>query len=396
MMNLRRISAWKILGILAATITVAFGLLFLSLRSAESRRWEELNRLVHELSADVAKRDAKRPVLRGDPLPGDAWKLYGPLIREYDESFVGAVAIRPGWKAEAVESLRRGARRGSARNPYGEAWLNADERYPMDAIHEYAQASLQKALSLADWGRLRQAGEILLDAALFARDVGQNGNFGLQEGSFKILEAAFEELSNLLKAMGTDRETPRQIAAELEILDRSLGRSGYVLLNEIAKEARVLLGEQEWEWWGRDIGEAGWRYGFSRRLMAADGVVRMASWARRHLEDDDLPWGAPGIKRDDFIWEDCIVERNGLLRVAATSEYFWTVEGRDVHARLHLLRLAAHFLATGEVLPLPDPYALHLLQEREGSRLKAWSIGSHRKNEKGEGDWSNLVIEVTR
>lgn len=373
---MRRISGGKILGIVAAAMALAFGSLWLWFRSAESRRWEEVGRLVEELSVEAATRDVSRPVLRGDPVPGDAWKLYGPLLAE-----AAAGTPRADWKAAAVESLRRGVRRGSAGNPY------ALESVPMMSENavEFGQMTLLQALGEAEAGRRRQAAELMLDVGMYARDLGHNGNFGLQHASFTLLNEVADELLKLLRSMGSDRETPAQIARELEILDRALGRSGYVVLNELAREARALRTSEQWEWWGYDISDAGWRHAFSRRLMAAEGVSRLVAWTRRHLDDDE----AQGSKREDFFWEECAGGGNGLLVVAARREDLWAADGRFVHARLHLLRLAAHFLATGEVLSIADPYGVHLLHQVQGPHLKAWRL------EKA-GPARPLEIEVTR
>jgi hypothetical protein len=393
--------AWKILGAVVAAIAIAFGALVLWIWSAENRRWNEMGALAEELAVDAGKRDGSRPVLRGDPLSGDAWQLYGPLIQEYDKAVLamenaGGLQVRPGWKADAVEALRRGVRRGSARNPYGEDWARGEGRYPMDAMLAMGLAATDRSREARLAGKLQSAAAIALDAALYARDLQANGNFGLQEGACQILIGAFEELLEVLHACGTDRDTPRQIAAELENLDRALTRSGHAVLNELARSARTLRREEEeWEWWGIDIGGASWRQGFSRKIMAADGFSQLVAWIRRHLDDDDVPWGTSDQARERFLWDEVIRSPNGLLEAASHFEPLWASELRPIHARLHLLRLAALYLATGDVAKVADPFGTALPTALEGGTLRAWTVGSTRDNQ-GTGEWENFVIRVKR
>jgi len=393
--------AWKILGLVVGAIALAFGALALSIRSAETRRWNEMGAIAEELAVEAGKRDGSRPVLRGDPLPGDAWQLYGPALREYDAAILanestGMSSIRPEWKAEAVEALRRGVRRGSARNPYGEDWARGEGRYPMDAMLAMGHAATDRSREARLAGKLQSAAAIALDAALYARDLQANGNFGLQEGACQILLGAFEELLEVLHACGPDRDTPRQIAAELENLDRALTRSGHAVLNELARSAKILRREEEeWEWWGIDIGGASWRQGFSRRIMAADGFSQLVAWIRRHLEDDDIPWGTNDQARERFLWDEVVHSPNGLLQAASHFEPLWASELRPIHARLHLLRLAALYLATGDVAKVSDPFGTTLPTALEGATLRAWSVGNSRDNQ-GTGEWENFVLRVKR
>jgi hypothetical protein len=391
--------AWKILGVVVAAIALAFGSLVLYVRTAESRRWNEMGKLVEELAQEAGRREGSRPVLRGDPVPGDAWEEYGPVLKEYDDALQAAVAgtssVRPEWPGDAVAALRRGVRRASALNPYAEDWARGEGRYPMDAMNVMSKYALRQARWALEEGRLREAAEIALDVSLFARDLGFNGNFGLQEGSRQIQHDAFEELRRVVLACGTDRETVREIAAELEILDRALSRSGYVVLNELARDGRELHRSETWEWWGRDIDRASWRQAFSRKIMAADGYARIVHWIRRHLDGDDLPWGANNGTRDEFLWTQTVDSDNALLEAASHLENLWSSESRETHARLHLLILSARYLATGDVAAIPDPFGTTLPTLLEGGKLRAWSIGRLRDNV-GVGGFQELTIEVTR
>lgn len=381
---------WKILGIVAGLILAAFGGLYLWVRSAEARRWEEMGRLIEDLVAEAGSRDSSRPVLRGEPVPGDAWEEYGPILQEWDAAMLGSVTLRRDWESGAVAALRRGVRRSSARNPYGQDWARGEGRYPMNGILALGASGLAYARQARDGA----AAELTLDVAMFARDVGFNGNFGMQEGSHRLLLAALSHLHTLLQTVGP--EVSRQIARELEVLDRALVRSGYLMLNELAREGRRFRTQEDGEWWGNDLPAPGWREAFSRRLMIAEGFQTLADWTRRTLEEDDVPWGSPQATRENWIWEEGVGGRNGLVRTAVQSEFVWSFEGRDLHARIHLHRLAAQYRATGEILQLPDPFGLQLRYEERDGWLRVWSVGQRRDNQGGEGDWDQMVIRVKR
>jgi hypothetical protein len=266
----------------------------------------------------------------------------------------------------------------------------------MDAMLAMGHAATDRSREARLAGKLQSAAAIALDAALYARDLQANGNFGLQEGATQILNGAFEELVEVLHACGSDRDTPRRIAAELEILDRALTRSGHAVLNEFARSARLLRREEEeWEWWGIDIGGATWRQGFSRKIMAADGFSQLVAWIRRHLDDDDIPWGTNNQQREEFLWTTAIHSPNGLLEAASHAESLWAADLRTVHARIHLLRLAALYLTTGDVAKISDPFGTTLPTALEGGTLRAWTIGSTRDNQ-GTGEWENFVLRVKR
>lgn len=387
--------AWKILGGVVGAIAFGFGSLALWVWATEQRRWNEIGSLAEELAVEAGKRDGVRRVLRGEPLAGDAWQLYGPALREFDDAVENSRQVRPEWKGDAVEALRRGVRRGSARNPYGEDWARGEGRYPLDAMLAMGHAATDRSREARLAGKLQSAAAIALDAALYARDLQANGNFGLQEGASQILNGAFEELLEILHACGPDRETPRQMARELEILDGALIRSGYAVLNELARSAKILHRGEEWEWWGVDIGGATWRQGFSRKIMAADGLAQLVAWARRHLEDDDIPCGTSNQERGQFLWTEMVRSPNGLLEAASHFEPLWAADRREIHARLHLLRLGAYYLATGDVAQVPDPYGTMLPTSLEGATLRAWSLGAAMDN-RGTGEWENLVLRVKR
>src|SRR5262249_23615525 len=74
---------------------------------------------------------------------------------------------------------------------------------------------------------------------------------------------------------------------------------------------------------------------------------------------------------------------------------------RECRAKLRLLRVAAHFRATGEVPDLDDPYGTKILSSRNGTHLKLWSVGADGIDDGGSGEWrpskgKDIILEIER
>ena len=75
--------------------------------------------------------------------------------------------------------------------------------------------------------------------------------------------------------------------------------------------------------------------------------------------------------------------------------------GRERRVQLTLLRVAAHYRATGEILDLDDPFGAKLITSKTGDHLKVWSVGRDGVDDGGLGDWRHtsgrdIVLDVDR
>ena len=68
--------AWKTLAVVLGVLLALVGIFFAWVQSVASRRWAELEKRVPELIAEARGREARRPVLRGEAMPGNAWTDY--------------------------------------------------------------------------------------------------------------------------------------------------------------------------------------------------------------------------------------------------------------------------------------------------------------------------------
>src|SRR5262245_42834732 len=94
-----RTSLLKLSGILVAAVLAIVGTAVIWRWSLEARRWNRLEARVDELRARADTRFRPRPVLRGQPLPGDAWEDYLPAIDSVEKmeeySTIQMVAVSP-------------------------------------------------------------------------------------------------------------------------------------------------------------------------------------------------------------------------------------------------------------------------------------------------------------
>ena len=81
-----RVSIKKILGILVLALALVFGALILLIRSVEADRWTAMEARTLELIRLAEAREDRRPVLRGDPLPGNGADDYDLAIVEIKKS----------------------------------------------------------------------------------------------------------------------------------------------------------------------------------------------------------------------------------------------------------------------------------------------------------------------
>src|SRR5262249_51579678 len=90
-------------------------------------------------------------------------------------------------------------------------------------------------------------------------------------------------------------------------------------------------------------------------------------------------------KEIDAISAETAASSDASVRMSASDLLRNIVTYRKVLADLRVLRAAATFLGTGEMIRLPDPFRDNLIYKDEGKKLKIWSVGS------GDGQISILL-----
>jgi hypothetical protein len=205
-MSRPRRPVWKILlGILAFLVAVT-GATFLWIDRVADRRWKELGERLEILKREVEARDGRRPVLRGVPEPGNAWKDYIRAFEAYRRP-VGKLPslhdldqVPPACEVETVtdhlkaneavlEQIRSGTRRANGDFPM--RWEEGERcklrGYLGDEVLSLFRFHVRQ---LIRENRDSEASAVLLDYLQFVRD---RANWPASSGSFSILSSAVAE-----------------------------------------------------------------------------------------------------------------------------------------------------------------------------------------------------------
>jgi hypothetical protein len=389
--------------------------------ATQSRRWNDM-RMTCEAMAQEASSNPKRPVLRGTPHPGNGWEDYeaaialvgsraGYLAADFLEGSPKAdpseVKEWVGTLAPALDRLRAGASKELVQRHLD--WESFQT--PWLAATQVAYLSACKARLLQDARRTTEAAELLLDTALFGEDWGRIGfESDAAYAEVIILTLVLDELRRLILSGDFGSEALEKIVRELEALDRGISSSAEVWFKgtvqlgfEFLRDGTVEAYMTRMEIKGKT--PSAWRFGFSERIMMVDAFQTSLSAMRRYRQAADSPW--PEARRlqaeAEAVWVRGsnpvfrMMTENRLDRFSPNDPH---AEFRELRAQLRLLRTAAHYKATGEVLDLEDPFGEKLLHSSKGKSLRMWSVGPDGVDDGGAGEWrargKDIVLEVGR
>jgi hypothetical protein len=419
----RRLTGWRIARIFAGILVLFAGACALWIRSVANDQWSRMEARIAELEVDQKKGLAPRPVLRGDPIPGDAWDFYGSALSSvpklprpgtvdlyFRDKGVSPPAAAPAtltamqaWAAPAapaLDQLRAGTHRAELRPT-----IQFDGRFtPLVVEIDRAwygmwcvtRAGVVKAHELVDAGKGDEAVEVLLDLAQFGRDALQGTNLdGCRIGT-NVLDLALGELRKLLASKNASVPALPRLARELEILDRGWPKGDETLRNQLLAFGKGCVQEEEqgslmYRGYQTRLFRS-WRWGYSSRFRAASTFLRADGFVRERIrmaEENgrwDVYWNPPPD------WPDPVL--------SDAFGYASGDPGRGQRASLRLLRIAVHYQRTGEILDLPDPSGGRIKTSIMGSKLRAWSSGVDGVDNGGVGDgWNSgtdIVIEAER
>ncbi len=395
----RRLVTWKrALAVIVVAALVWAAAAFLVRRITESR-WAAMKSAWQGLRDEARSRDRVRPPLRGDPLPGNAWEDYSHVIREvrtlYDlESQAPRIYLESGSGADRglvekvlarhpviIEALGRGARRSDASLAleWKEGALVLPNRYGTAVV---ARLAVCQARFLADQGRPREAIELLVDACRFAGDLDH----------VEDMEPEYRELLAMIDSGRLSRADLEEIDRELEIVDKGFPRRGHRVFLELVALGSLLITTggtvtPQAVGLGVDPEDSLWRFGFSPRLMKADAFEKIADAARQLSEADDRPW----TESRDLLARlnaELGAGKNPIVRIAPDEILRSDVIHRGSRAQLRLIRTAARYRATGEILELEDPFGDRMRNQADEDSIKLWSVGPQGRDHGGAGTFS--------
>ncbi len=249
---------------------------------------------------------------------------------------------------------------------------------------------------LAEEGRTREAAAFLLDTCQFGMDVARNGGFSEADSAISVVSVALDELRSLIDFGRLQREDILDVERQLELLDQNFPSATQPHLLDAAATGLTFLEKGNIQSIMANYGMKSqklptWRFGFSERLMIVDACATGVFAGRRLADAETKQWAeAREIQRS--VHRDFSKDGNGLVRLL-----YAPIDGpekpivrdilREGRAHLRLVRIAARYVATGDILSLEDPFGSNLRTLETGGSLKAWSVGGDTVDDGGLGEW---------
>ncbi len=411
----RRVRLWKVgaivLGLIAA-IALAF---WFWVDSVASRQWEAALRRLEEIRKEAQARRPVRKVLRGEPIPGNAWddytaalgearKLASPgkalaltVLADPRSDPVKAVSVVQAGAA-AIVHFRKGARRETSDYPAELESVSSRARRGLDDDFRLLTClALAQARVLDQEGRSREAAEVLLDYFQFMRDLWADGGSGGRHSASLEMCIVLDEVQALIMSGSFSREDFLALDGQCQVLDSEFPSALFKTLGDLVGDGETVvsmrvnsdrLQEAGWNWLKT------WRFAFSERLIKIDAIRRIDQCARLTVSLEGRPYHEVFMAYEGVVAEDPEYPTRNPLWTSHGHKY-WGSNERIRLTQIRLLRMAVHFRATGEVLDLEDPYGNRLVHSVTGGHLKAWSWANGRTSGPRPGQWKPLGDPVS-
>ena len=131
--------------------------------------------------------------------------------------------------------------------------------------------------------------------------------------------------------------------------------------------------------------------------MELQGFLNVDRWFQRGAVAEGLPWSEARV-----VWDD--LERESWTTGNPASQgipfiYEAPRSHRDARAKWRLLRMAAVYAGSGDVVALEDPYGDLLRSVPLGNELKIWTLARNGADDGGTESTRNdkdIVIRVPK
>ena len=421
----------KVLGISATFLVVMSFAFWHWMESGISRRWQAMEDRLAVFRKAKESRGTFRPPLRGKLQPGNAWDYYlsavalplddndvmlrmDPYLESLGEKRnphspnldVPAVRALVQTHEAALRAFHHGPGRAPGERP------SDDVLYPPDWLahkaYRAAKLALCRARLLFEAGQVREALEVALDVAQFARDLGDNTDLRGQANSARCFWDVFRQVHDFVTLGKAAPAVWSQLERELEILEQCFPKHSDAIANQALADGegwRIRLPEisdpdlaifrpiKRWEMR---------RYLFSSRVLAADAFEFVGGWAERYQGCDAIPY-LRERELQDLDYQQRQASNNPVVREYDSLNRSMM---RYPLAQLRILRVVARYKASGEIRVLPDPFGECLRHSLTGTHLKVWSAGYDGSDDEGKGGWDlyfalarnseDITIEVER
>jgi len=400
---------WRVLLLVLAVLTVMGGVVVVRVRTSTERQWAMMQSRIDDLKAAQRARTFERPVLLGEALPGNAWEDYTAAVqsavrRQYSYYFLGYVrgdspkdplskaSLAAGSFLGALEQLQRGARRARSEPKLG-YFKAMNPRMSEDVgFHILPWVGMIHARALLEEGHPGDAVEVWLDLLQVGRDMTDATNQRTEAAALYWLDYLTLEIRRALMSNRVPVEASQMLDRGLEILDGHWPSRGRLLENHLLALGLGLTAEGQegvliYQGGTRSRSEQSWRWMGSTRLRAAKTFEFCDALVTRIYPTD---WNAAWA--GTWEWPD-------PLLFDTLQPLFYGGPPATI-SRLRLLRIAAHYIATGESLNLQDGTGLPIHATLASGALRAF-VPDPRVADDGSNDgwWFEnkpMVIRVVR
>jgi len=420
-----RLRVWAIaVSCLILGLPVLAFFLQIYVKTTEERRWEEMRRWCEQAAQEATTRDSKRPILRGDPLEGNAWVDY-----EAATASLGSTRLNPAegffykypnadraktlelveLHATALEALHRGASRARAsRTPEWEDPSRSSGNKP----YLLALLACCKSRFLVEDGHAPEAMDLLLAAAQYGADLARHSGDSDAVHGQSILSIVLSEMRGLLAPGILGRQDCAELARMLELLDERFPTEADCYKLSPATSGLDLLRKGSLQEMLTSMGinqpiKPTWRFGFSDRLVLVDAFQLQLSWCRQMEKAAGKPWkeareiekqaAAEGrSSKNPLIQQYSIIAEKLSDPNPRPRNLF-----RENRAQLRMLQGLSKYRADGEFPRLEDPFGLQIHSSITSSEVRIWSAGPDGVDDGGTGKWDvrtgkDIVLEVNR
>jgi hypothetical protein len=407
----------RFLGLLAF-LAVAAVLLLIAFMPTNGPRWEAASNRTAKLKLEATTRKVTRQVLRGKPIPGNAWEEYNIALNASWPAAAGTGTIfyqfasgQPGVDRDLVKQmvaqqmplldhLRLGAQRADGQYPY--KWETEDEIPSLLRTRQLSNLAVAQARILTDSGKPQEAADLLLDVIVFGKDLTTNGPLLSNLIGVAVYQIALEQIRHLLSSGKLTQAQLVDLAGRLEIADREFPAPSSTVANTtLSLGMNVFRGSTA----GMDGGlgqrlrDGGWRYAMFPQTTLLDAFEENDAFVERIKKVDQSNFAA-AQKELSAVAIEAVASSNAMVRDTVPGMVRSIQAHLEALAKLRLVRAETLFRATGRMPTIADPFGASLLSKEEAGGLKIWSIGYDGINDNGVGDWErgqpDIVSEILK
>jgi hypothetical protein len=344
-----------------------------------------------------------------------AIRLAAPLKTRRTEAFTlvqkpkgkGSVDLVLDEAQDFLDRLHEGARRVAASPADFPPRWHGDWDY--DTLSYILNCVVLRARRQRERNDPAAAAETLLDSLQLARFWAISGSSGNRRNALSAIPPTLQELRELAASSTLSPEAFHRLERELDPLDAAMQsplRDLDPILARWGENLRTLDPADEYFQRGKHDSSFLWKHVFPVRLMIAEAFL-FTDRQFRVLQESESRGVAEILRVSRGMSEEAERSGNSLVRKNGDPTLHLGFQELERKAQLRLLRMAAHYGATGKILQLADPFdTVPLRHASTDKRMKFWSVGRDVTDHGGKDpqawrypmdpDAEDLAIEVPR